>query len=110
MIGKMDQSVVLYTAEYTPDGYGGNSVALMNSGVFYAEVEHLSGEEREHAMREQSKQSVSFKMHNFEGFPRTTTNVIEWLGVKYDVVDVDYSGSQNLFIIFKTVAGELNGA
>ncbi len=114
MIGKMDQSVVLYTAEYTPDGYGGNSVTLTSAGVFYAEVETLSSktgvEEREHAMREQFRMMASFRMHNFEGLPKASTSVIEWLGVKYDVAGIDYDGPQNLFVVFKGVAGELNGA
>ena len=106
MIGKMDQVVEIFTTSFSPDGIGGSDRSIVSAGQYWAEVKHLSGDEREHALRDADKTSVSFKMHNFEGFPVDTTSYINWSGIRYDVVDKDFDGAQRLFVIFKTVAGE----
>jgi len=109
MIGQMDQVVTIFTASYASDGVGGREKTLNNHGDFWAEASHLSGDEREHAQRDADKISVSFKMHNFEGFPVSTTSQIKWNGVIHDVVDVGFEGNQRLYVTFKTVAGEYLG-
>lgn len=106
MIGKMNQSVTVYTASFSSDGIGGREKTLNSIGEYWALVDFLSGDEREHAMRNADKTSVSFTMHNFSGFPVSTTSVIEFDGVNYDVVDREYVGAQQLYIKFKAVAGE----
>lgn len=106
MIGKMDQVVEVFTTTYVPDGFGGRERTITSIGQYFAEVDHLSGEEREHAMRDADKVSVSFKMHNFEGFPVNTTSYLDWQGMRYDVVDRDFEGAQRLYVVFKTVEGE----
>lgn len=106
MIGQMDQVVTVYTSSFTDDGVGGRETTLTNFGQYWAFVEHLSGDEREHAMRNADKVSVSFTMHNFAGMPVSTTSIIEFDGVSYDVVDREYVGTQRLYIKFKGVAGE----
>ena len=106
MIGKMDQSVEIFTTAFTPDGLGGFTREISSGGQYFSEVEHLSGEEREHAMRDADKKSVSFKMHNFDGFPVNTTSYINWNGQRFDVVDKDFEGAQRLYVIFKAVEGE----
>lgn len=106
MIGKMDQVVEIFLTAYTPDGMGGSERTITSGGQYFAEVDHLAGDEREHAMRDADKQSVAFKMHNFQGFPVNTTSYIDWDGVRHDVVDKGFEGAQRLFVIFKTVAGE----
>ena len=109
MIGKMDQVVSVFTASFAGDDFGGRVETLTQlPGAFFAEVAHLSGDEREHAMRDADKTSVSFKMHNFDGFPASTTSVLVWGGVKYDVVDREYTGNQRLYVTFKAVSGDLN--
>ena len=109
MIGEMDQVVSVFTAEYTPDGIGGTEKTLVDLGQYWAKVTHLSGDEREHAQRNADKISVSFKMHNFEGFPASTTSQISWNGSMYDVVDREFDGNQRLYVVFKTVSGEYLG-
>lgn len=106
MIGKMDQTVEIFTTTFTDDGMGGRERSIASGGQYFAEVDHLSGEEREHAMRDADKVSVSFKMHNFDGFPVNSTSYIDWNGMRYDVVDRAYEGAQRLFVVFKCVEGE----
>ena len=65
MIGKMNQSVTVYTASFSSDGIGGREKTLNSIGEYWALVDFLSGDEREHAMRNADKTSVSFTMHNF---------------------------------------------
>ena len=108
MIGSMDQVITLFDSVLTPDGFGGNSQQLVSKGQFFAKVNHLTGEEREHAGRNAQKQSVSFTMHNISSSNGVNTSVIEWSGFRYDIVDVEFSGNQNLYITYKCVRGELN--
>ena len=107
MIGKMDQVVEPFTASFVDDGIGGREETLSTLGQVWSHVEFLSGEEREHAMRNSDKQSVKFTMHNVDGFPLSSTSVIDWNGHRYDVVEAAYEGSQNLYVSLKAVSGEL---
>lgn len=106
MIGRMNQLVTVYTSSFIPDGIGGREKTTASIGEYWALVEHLGGDEREHALRDADKMSVAFTMHNFEGFPVSTTSIIEFNGVKYDIVDREYVGTQQLYIKFKGVGGE----
>lgn len=106
MIGRMNQVVTVYISSFTPDGMGGREKTITSIGEYWALVEHLGGEERENALRDADKMSVAFTMHNFEGFPVSTTSNIEFNGVKYDIVDREYVGTQQLYIKFKGVGGE----
>lgn len=106
MIGDMDQSVEIFTTTFTSDGMGGSDRTITSGGNYFAKVSHVAGEEREHAGRNADKISVSFTMHNFEGFPVSTTSFIDWAGQRFDVVDREYEGPQRLRVTFKTVAGE----
>jgi head-tail adaptor len=109
MIGAMDQVVEPFAASFVDDGFGGREESLLSLGQMWAKVEFLSGEEREHAMRNADKQSVKFTMHNFDNSVIGTTSVIVWNGVKYDVVEPSFDGNQRLYVSFVAVAGELNG-
>jgi len=109
MIGQMNQVVTVYTASFAADGMGGREKTTTSIGQYWARVDHLGGEEREHALRDADKMSVAFTMHNFEGFPVSTTSIIEFNGVKYDIVDREYVGTQQLYIKFKGVGGEYLG-
>lgn len=106
MIGRMNQVVTVYISSFTPDGIGGREKTNTSIGEYWALIEHLGGEEREHALRDADKMSVAFTMHNFEGFPVSSTSSIGFNGVKYDIVDREYVGTQQLYIKFKGVGGE----
>jgi head-tail adaptor len=106
MIGKMDQVVEIFTASYVTDDIGGRAETLTTNGQFWSEVVFLTGEEREHAMRDADKDVVAFRFHNYEGFPASTTSVIQWNGNRFDVSEIAYEGSQNLYVVLKGQRGE----
>lgn len=106
MIGKMDQVVEIFTASYVTDDIGGRVEALTTGGQFWAQVIFLTGEEREHAMRDADKDTASFRFHNYEAFPASTTSVVQWNGLRFDVTELAYEGSQNLYVVLKGQRGE----
>ena len=102
----MDQVATIYTASFVTDEIGGRVKTLSSIGQFWCEVIFETGEEREHAMRDADKDVVSFRFHNYQGFPASTTSVIEWSGGRYDVTSVGFEGSQNLYVVIKGQRGE----
>lgn len=108
MIGKMDSVVDIYTASFIPDGVGGRERTLTFYDQMWARLEHGGGDETEHAMREADRNTINVTVHNYDGLPIATTSAIEIDGVRYDVIDRDYTNSMRLFVSFKCRAGELN--
>ncbi len=95
-IGEMDQRVTLQREVLTPDGMGGNTLALTTIATVWALVRPRGGKEIEYTERLNGQAAYMFVIRQRDDIQENDR--INWQGVDYNIRMISRLGGRNLYL------------